>query len=131
MHRESTVRSSLAWLTWNSVAAALWQRADRRGRYFQLRYEDLTANPHAVLDEILTWLGEPVRAGALVDADGKFRGTPAHTIAGNPMRFHKGSQRIATDTEWHDAMSAWDQLVVVSMTWPLLGRYRYPVLAGR
>jgi hypothetical protein len=129
MHREGPVKTSLAWLAWNGLAASIWERSGSPD-YLHIRYEDLTAEPHPVLDRILEWIGAPTRAEVLVGADRRFTTRSAHTVAGNPMRFDRGPVRIAADTEWQDGASRWDQLLVAGLTWPLLGKYHYPLLAG-
>jgi len=129
MYEGGTAIVSLRWLAWNGLAAALWERPRAGVPYLQVRYEDLTASPQAVLDRICTWLGEPPRGDLLVDADGYYTSAPAHTVAGNPIRFDRGTQRIAADVAWHDEASPWENLLVAGLTWPLLGKYRYPLLA--
>jgi hypothetical protein len=128
MHRgESPVGSSLAWLAWNGLAAALWDRPAQTSQYLHVRYEDFAEDPRAVLGRLLAWLDEPVDPAAIVDAEHRFESAPAHTIAGNPMRFQRGAVRIAPDTAWQEEASPWDNLLVSGITWPLLGKYRYPI----
>jgi hypothetical protein len=126
MHREGPIKTSLAWLAWNGLAASIWERGDQ-SRYLHLRYEDLTADPHAALNRIFGWLGEETRADAVIDPERRFASRPAHTVAGNPMRFAKGATRIKADTEWQAGSSRWDRLLVAGVTWPLLGKYHYPL----
>jgi hypothetical protein len=52
---------------------------------------------------------------------------PAHTVAGNPMRFANGSLSIELDDEWRTAMPVRDRVSVAAATWPLLARYGYSV----
>lgn len=126
MPQGSTLLTSLSWLAFNGIATALWSR--RGERYLQIRYEDLTSNPRGVLDRILEWFGEPMRASQIIDTQAMFTEMPAHTIAGNPMRFEHGRKKIETDTEWQEKLSAWDAWLTAGVTWPLLGRYRYPIV---
>lgn len=123
MGHEGPVRSSAAWLALNGLSAALW-RGQPEDRYKQVRYEDFAAAPRAVLDDILAWCGERDPA-APITFDGEFTAVPAHTIAGNPMRFTKGSSRVVADTEWQERMPRRDRLVIEAMTWPLLSRFGY------
>jgi hypothetical protein len=44
------------------------------------------------------------------------------------MRFQKGAVKISADTAWREGASRWDKLLVAGLTWPLLGKYRYPFL---
>lgn len=125
---ESPIGSSLAWLTWNGLAASLLDRRGSAGRYLHVRYEDFAADPRAELRRLLDWLGEPAAADKLIGDDHRFVNEPAHTIAGNPMRFQRGSVAIKPDTAWKTEASPWDNLLVSGITWPLLSRYRYPLL---
>lgn len=129
MHEGGTVIVSLRWLAWNGLAAALWERPKAGAPYLQVRYEDLTSSPRTVLDRICDWLGEPPSGDALVDDRGQYISAPAHTVAGNPIRFDRGTRRIAADVEWQEGASPWHKLLVSGLTWPLLGKYRYPLLA--
>lgn len=131
MGREGMVRTSLGWLAWNGLAASIWERPGRRERYLHLRYEDFAADPRAAVDHVLAWLGEPQSAGQLIGRDHSYAASPGHTVAGNPMRFDSGARKIAADTEWLDRGSRWDRLLVATLTWPLLGKYRYPFVATR
>jgi hypothetical protein len=128
MHRESTVATSLGWVAWNGLAASLWSDPALRERYLHVRYEDLAEDPHAVLDQILGWFREPTPASALIDEERRFRPALAHTIAGNPMRFDRQTRPIVLDTEWRQGASRRDKLLVASLTWPLLGKYGYPII---
>jgi hypothetical protein len=44
------------------------------------------------------------------------------------MRFQRGAVSIKPDTAWKTEASPWDKLLVSGITWPLLSRYRYPLL---
>lgn len=125
---ESPLGASLIWLTFNGLAASLWDRPASAGRYLHVRYEDFAADPRSELARLLAWLGEPASAGALIGDDGRFVSQPAHTIAGNPMRFQRGAVSIKPDTAWKTEASRWNNLLVSGITWPLLPRYRYPLL---
>ena len=128
MHKgESPLGSSLAWLAWNGLAGALWGRPAQRGQYLHVRYEDFADDPRAVLGRLLEWLEVAIDPAGIIDADRRFRSVPDHTIAGNPMRFQRGSVTIAPDTAWKEEASPWDNLLVSGITWPLLGKYRYPL----
>jgi hypothetical protein len=129
MHKDETpIPTSLRWLAFNGLAAALWDRPAGPARYIHLRYEDLASDPVGVLGLLLGWLGEPVDPHEIVGADHRFTRTPAHTIAGNPMRFERGVVKIRPDTAWQHEASARDKLLVSGLTWPLLVKYGYPLV---
>jgi len=125
MGQETAFRTAISWMALNGVAATLWDRGSPGPSYLQVRYEDFADRPRAVLDRILAWCGEPPSPEGLVGADGVFTAVPAHTIAGNPMRFAKGSSRIVADREWQAHIPRWDRLVIEGLTWPLLSRFGY------
>ena len=129
MHRtETPIAASLRWLAFNGLAAALWGRTGSDGRYIHVRYEDFASDPVAVLGRLVDWLGEEIDPLQIVGADHRFTSTPEHTIAGNPMRFERGVVRIKPDTAWQREAAARDKLLVSGLTWPLLGKYGYPLL---
>ena len=43
-----------------------------------------------------------------------------HTVAGNPMRFERGSFELKADQEWRTSMRPRDRRITTAMTWPLL-----------
>jgi hypothetical protein len=43
-----------------------------------------------------------------------------HQVAGNPVRFVRGSIAIRRDDEWRRSMSATGRRVVTAATWPML-----------
>lgn len=121
MPRRGPAESSVGW----SRANLLLEPIRLCGASYTLvRYEDLLADPGAVLREILAGLGEedrgfPFLNGRTAELEA------AHTVAGNPMRFRHGSIELRPDEEWRVGMDPADRRVVTAMTWPLLLRYGY------
>jgi hypothetical protein len=91
--------------------------------YFRLRYEDFLADPETALSKILKpydWIeGQTKVTNMEILLD------PAHTVAGNRMRFKSGKLRLKLDDEWREAMSRRDRRTVEALTLPLLGGYGY------
>src|SRR5205823_212464 len=52
---------------------------------------------------------------------------PAHTVAGNPMRFEQGTLHLRLDDEWRTRMPLASLRLVTALTRPLLSRYGYDV----
>lgn len=81
-------------------------------------------DPDAALAKILApydWIGnDQTKAGTM-----EILLEPAHTVAGNPMRFKSGKLRLKLDDEWREAMSKRDRQTVEAITWPLLAHYGY------
>ena len=92
----------------------------------RVRYEDLVASPRTEVERILAHIDEPVPPGdlAFIGDDAVHVGTD-HTVAGNRMRFQRGSLALALDDEWRTALDEGDRRVVTLLTWPLLKAYGY------
>jgi Sulfotransferase family len=117
---ERVSTSASRWLITNSLAGRLSTSAMS---YCRLQYEDFIANPDAVLSKIL----EPYEwiEGHTKVSDMEILLEPAHTVAGNRMRFKLGTLKLQLDDEWREAMPRRDRQTVEALTWPLLRRYGY------
>jgi hypothetical protein len=115
---------SAGWWALENLALHLLRRAAARSRL--LRYEDLAADPRAALARVLGPMGvdlhvlEPLAAGRLMLGEN-------HTVAGNPVRFHRGELAVAPDTEWREGLAPAPRRLVTAMTWPLLLGYGFPL----
>ena len=118
----STVRR---WIE-NCLSTELLLRQLPAGRRLRIRYEDFSANPRAVVGQIISLLGESGEAP--FEDDHTVRLGANHIVAGNPSRFTTGSVQIKADDEWASRMPRRDQLFVEWATKPLMYRYGY---AGR
>src|SRR3954454_347485 len=118
--------SSVTRWTESSLGAAALRRHVPPERWMFLRYEDFAAQPRAALTRILAFIDED---GALpfVDDDTVVLGLN-HTVAGNPNRFRAGRVKVSLDSEWSRRMPRHRQLLVRVLTWPLLLRFRYPLI---
>ncbi|HEV2471960.1 MAG TPA: sulfotransferase [Chthonomonadales bacterium] len=114
-------QSALTWIACNGIGHGL-SRAF--GSYTVIRYEDLVSEPVRTLTAIMRAVSEPVPALDYV-SQGELRLTPAHTVAGNPMRFQSGTLSLRTDAEWMQKMNARQRRLVTSLSSPLLARYGY------
>ncbi len=111
-------RSAVSWLLANLLSEGLRRLAPTSLR---VRYEDLVAEPSATLARVAALVGLAPPGPAV---DGGLRLGPAHTAAGNPMRFATGPIELRADDEW--AGRSWPgRGVVGALTWPLLLRYGY------
>jgi hypothetical protein len=115
-------RSAPFWELEN-LALELLRRASRRST--RVRYEELTSDPGRTLSAALSALG--------IEADLEFLRErtlslgPNHTVAGNPIRFHRGDVVIEPDIDWQNGLGAVPRRLVTALTWPLLLRYGYPL----
>jgi hypothetical protein len=121
MPRFPVVRSALAWDVTNLAAEGLTRLGVPTVR---VRYEDLVRDAGRELERIVDGLG---LGTARLDflGPGTARLGPAHTVAGNPMRFEEGIVELRPDEEWTDRMPPMQRAVVTALTAPLLARYGY------
>jgi Sulfotransferase family len=115
---------------WNVHNGALQFLAGRGVPTMRVRYEDLVADPPAVLTSMARFAGLQVGPGDLdfVGLDAgvhSARLRAGHTASGNPMRFSTGQITISPDERWRSAMPATQRRTVTALTLPLLARYGY------
>jgi hypothetical protein len=122
MQTRSLLSSVVRW-TENGLRAAALRHYVPADRWMFLRYEEFAAEPRAVVDRILAFLGEDTRAPFL--SEDVVQLSTNHTVAGNPNRFRVGPVRIANDDEWRRRMPVLRRVAVRILTWPLLLRYGY------
>jgi hypothetical protein len=114
--------TAVMWSIWNTIAELLGKL--RIVNYHRLRYEDFTSDPQKILDELLSFIGEPVGLvpvlpGGIVHVD------PEHSISGNPSRFQVGKVQVKPDTRWVRLLALHSKIIVTFFSWPLMLRYRY------
>ena len=118
---ERVSTSAGRWMTLNALAELL---SASTTSYCRLRYEDFLADPDAALSKVLSsyeWIrNDPTKTDSM-----EVLLEPAHTVAGNRMRFKSGKLRLKLDDEWREAMSQRDRQTVEAITWPLLMHYGY------
>ena len=119
---------------WNTQNGALEVLARAGVPVLRVRYEDLAADPAAVIARVAGFAGI---SGAAPGSDALgFLGGPAgarwarlgtaHTVSGNPMRFDTGTVPVTADERWRTLMPARQRAAVTALTLPLLARYGYP-----
>ncbi len=107
-------RTIAGWTATNALVQALRSTSVP---YLRLAYEDFCANPDRALARAAVLVGEPLPAP--LAPDGIDAGIQ-HQVAGNPVRFVRGSIAIRRDDEWRRSMSATGRRVVTAATWPML-----------
>lgn len=122
MPRFSPARASALWNAQNAAfdLLARWAPVTR------LRYEDFTADPVGWLTHLRTLVGLPAsgQVRRLFD-DPPPTVVPAHTVAGNPLRFEAGPVRVRRDDAWRIALPRRRRALVGTLTLPLRLRYGY------
>ena len=108
----------------NVAAELLWWR--HRERYAFLRYEDLVANPDAVLDALGQLVGEPPGTVGLPPGM-RLDPSRTHTAWGNPDRIGRTEIIVREDTAWRTELGRTRALVLTVLNLPLLLRYGYPL----
>lgn len=118
----SPTRVSALWTVQNGAFDLLARRTPVK----RLRYEDFTANPRAVVTDVRALAGLAPREDALqVFDDASAVLEPAHTVAGNPLRFNPGPLRVRADEEWRTKFPRRNRATVGTLTLPLRWRYGY------
>lgn len=127
MPRFSPVRVAVRWTAQN----VLLERLVASGvPGLVVRYEDVVADPRSELTRIGAALGLELGGLDHVGPDWADLG-PAHTVAGNPMRFRSGRTELRSDDAWRAGLSAGHRRLVRVMTLPVAGRYGYHATVRR
>lgn len=95
--------------------------------YAVVRYEDLVAEPRERLAAALERLGIGADLGFLRNS--RLELGANHTVAGNPLRFKRGTVPIRADAEWRGALARPARWTVTALTLPLLLHYGFRVRA--
>lgn len=95
--------------------------------YQLVRYEDLVEAPAATVAKLCAALGVASPDLGFIRDTHIDVSHPAHTVSGNPMRFHAGPLPLKLDAAWTQEMRRNEQWIVTGLTWPLLKRYGYPL----
>jgi len=128
MARFSPARSSLLWDAMNAAAETL--KTNNPSRYLRLRYEDLVSAPRATLEPVLNLMGTGVAQLTFLQG-GKVALRPVHGFSGNPSRFDRGMVDLRPDNEWRNNLKRSHQLLITTLTCPLLARYGYSLFSSR
>lgn len=113
------------WLLYNALTANF---ARLGVPYLRVRYEDILADPRAMLEKILDHVdlvSPEDRLPFLTDHEVVL--APNHTVDGNPMRFAEGPVPLRTDQAWKTRLPRRDRLTVSALTAPMLSKYKYLV----
>jgi hypothetical protein len=125
MTRYSPSRSALLWDAHNAAFGLLARRGVAVRR---IRYEEFLADPRRMIRELATFAGL-----SLADSDLSFLGDahadlgPAHSAAGNPMRFTVGQVQLRRDDAWVRALAPRRRRLVSVLCAAQLRRYGYPL----
>lgn len=121
MGPQSSGASAAWWLLYNLSMETLKRSVSK---YALIRYEDFIDNPKEVISRILTLVEEENASLPLV-GDRTIRLGTNHWVAGNPVRFKRGTIELRLDKEWQSRMNKSDRYLVTVLTWPLLMKYGY------
>lgn len=126
--RRGAFDATLRWDVLNAGAAAVLRRAAARAT--RVRFEDFTAEPRRVADELVAFAGEAGSASPFVDERTVELGV-SHVVAGNPSRYVRGRIEIRPQTEWITHQGRLDRAVAAALSLPYLLAYRYPLRVRR
>lgn len=121
MPRYSPLKSAREWTLSNILAH--WLRAKAK-RYIFIRYEDFVTYPKESLKVILEKLEINKNKIDFID-ERTVNLEINHTVSGNPIRFKHGTVELRPDFEWQKKMPFSQRIIVTTLTWPLLVKYRY------
>jgi hypothetical protein len=131
MTRYSPSRSALLWNAHNVSFGMLGKLGVPVRR---VRYEELLADPAGTIGSLAEFAGldKPEMSFLRAGADGFVADLgPAHSAAGNPMRFTIGTVPLRHDEAWRRSLPTRQRRLVGALTAPLLSRYGYPVTGAR
>ncbi|GII77886.1 sulfotransferase [Sphaerisporangium rufum] len=120
-------RTTAHWMVQNLAFELL---ARRGGTVIRVRYEDLVADPVAVLSALLVRLGlcREHEAEALAFLrPGAADLSVAHTCAGDPIRFRAGPLALGRDEAGCERLSRPHRWLVTALAWPLMVQYGYRI----
>jgi hypothetical protein len=121
MNRRGFVRTALEWNTINALVRLVGRM---NGSFATVRYDDLVADPVKPLELVIRCAGVHSAAPA-IDGEGRVELGTNHMVAGNPIRFERGTIQIRADEEWKLSMSTNTRRMVGALTWPALRRYGF------
>ncbi len=103
----------------------------RKSEHMLMRYEDLVSNPEENIRLALSFLGadDGIDLSQFINNE-KVNLGMNHTIAGNPMRHSSGWIELKPDNAWQEKLSKSQQLMIGTLSYPLLKKYKYSVFAG-
>lgn len=122
MARQSEIFSAMEWNITNSMLRWLPSQGIR---YSPIRYEDFVVQPRKIIAQISDFLEENVGEPDFFEGDQSVSLGMSHTAMGNPNRFQQGTIKIKPDDTWHTQMPRFYQLLVTTLTWPLLREFGY------
>ena len=119
MRTRSPAMSARNWMAHNAFSDLLVRQV---AQAVTVRYEDFVVDPPGAVASIVGDLGlvpsvDPVHV--------------SHGILGNPIRFDTTPRTIRIDDEWRRSLRRRDNALTTALTWPLLLRHGYPLLAQR
>lgn len=123
MPRYNTAYMAALWSGHNALLSAL---RTRHVPTKQVTYEDFVTHPAAVLTSISAFLGRPVSPSDLRFVDTTSATLlPAHSVAGNPMRFQTGRVEIHRDERWRQDMPDGQRRIVSTISAPAALAFGY------
>jgi len=127
MQQQSTWKSALLWLVWNTLTELFW---GRKKDYVRIRYEDFVRSPEETIRHVADVVDGPLVRSPFRSPTSVQLG-PTHSVAGNPSRHRVGPVDLQSDLEWVHAMPLRQRMLVTALTWPWLLRYGYPLRPTR
>ncbi len=121
--RRSPAKASLRWMWINEAFRVL---AGRGVPTTVVRYETFVRSPREELSRIARDAGIELSEGDLGFVEGsEARLADDHLVAGNRMRFERGSVTLTADEGWRTGLTSRQKRTATLLTWPLLRGFGY------
>jgi Sulfotransferase family len=123
MPKYPPARTAAEWSAFNFLLDAL----RLRGVPTRLvHYEDFVASPRAELTKIVRFLGKEPSAADLAFVGESSVDLPRdHSVAGNPMRFRTGAEKLTLDEAWRTKLDPRTRRLIGVVSGPAILRYGY------
>jgi hypothetical protein len=122
LRQRPVAQTACVWVLRNSILRAV---ARRFPVAVTQRYEDLVAQPHEVVCQLVGRLGIDSQSATWTANDELISSATNHIFAGNPDRVTHGGIRFRADDEWRTQMSTAQKRVVTAITFPTLWQLGY------
>ncbi len=124
----SALSRSGKWFMWNLAMEGFAK--NREHCYLRVLYEDFAKYPQECLNETVKMVeGRYAELPFISSSCVKLNGN--HTVWGNPNRLANGEIELRVDDEWKGRLSFAQRTLAISLSWPLMLKYKYLFQSGQ
>ncbi len=118
----SAMSRSGKWFMWNLAMEGFAKNG--KNDYLRVLYEDFARCPQKLLGETVKMVeGRHAELPFISPNCVKLNGN--HTVWGNPNRLANGEIELRVDDEWKGRLSFGQTILAISLSWPLMLKYKY------